>query len=52
MLGGVENMAEEMAEKQLSEIDIRIFGWTIGALGDDNSLEKFLRPSLVCSTQI
>ena len=43
MLGGMENMAEEMAEKQSSEIDIHIFSWTVGALlvGDDNSLEKF-----------
>ena len=44
MLGGLENVAEEMGEKESSEIDIRIFDWTIGALkgalGDDNSLEK------------
>ena len=44
MLRGIESMAEEMAKKQSSEIDVRIFGRTIGAfkgaLGDDNSLEK------------
>jgi hypothetical protein len=41
MLGGVEKKAEETAEEQSSEIDVRIFGWTISALGDDDSLEKF-----------
>jgi hypothetical protein len=43
MLGGVEKIAEEMAEKQSSEIDGRILGWTISALGDDDSLEKFFQ---------
>jgi hypothetical protein len=38
----VQRKAEEMAEKQSSEIDGRILGWTISALGDDDSLEKFL----------
>jgi hypothetical protein len=38
MLGGVEKIA---ALKQSSEIDIRIFGWTMSALGDDDPLEKF-----------
>jgi hypothetical protein len=37
----VEKKAEELAEEQSSEIDIRILGWTISALGDDDSLEKF-----------
>jgi hypothetical protein len=41
MSGGVEKEAEETAEEQSSEIDGRIFGWTISALGDDDSLEKF-----------
>jgi Family of unknown function (DUF6535) len=41
MLGGVERAAEETASERSSEIDIRIFDWTIGALGDDISLEKF-----------
>jgi hypothetical protein len=39
--GGVEKKAEEMASEQSSEIDVRILGWTIRALGDDDSLEKF-----------
>ena len=37
----VEKKAEESAEEQSSEIDVRILGWTISALGDDDSLEKF-----------
>ena len=37
----VEMKAEESAEEQSPEIDIRILGWTISALGDDDSLEKF-----------
>ena len=41
MLGGVEKEAEETASEQSSEIDVRILGWTISALGDDDSLEKF-----------
>jgi hypothetical protein len=41
MLGGVEKAAEEDASKRSSEIDGRILGWTIRALGDDESLEKF-----------
>jgi hypothetical protein len=41
MLGGVERAAEETASKRLSEIDIHILDWIIGALGDDVSLEKF-----------
>ena len=42
MLGGVEKKAEEMAEEQSSRIDVGIFDWTISALGDDHSLEKFI----------
>ena len=41
MSGGVEKKAEETALEQSSEIDVRILGWTISALGDDDSLEKF-----------
>ena len=41
MSGGVVKKAEETASKQSSEIDVRILGWTISALGDDESLEKF-----------
>jgi hypothetical protein len=41
MLGGVEKAAEDMASERSSEIDVRILGWTISALGDDDSLEKF-----------
>jgi hypothetical protein len=39
--GGVEKKAEETVEEQSSEVDARILGWTISALGDDDSLEKF-----------
>jgi hypothetical protein len=38
---GLKTKAEETVEKQSSEIDGRILGWTLGVLGDDNSLEKF-----------
>ena len=38
---GVEKKAEVTVEEQSSEIDGRILGWTISALGDDDSLEKF-----------
>ena len=41
MLGSVEKKAEETASEQSSDIDVRILGWTIRALGDDESLEKF-----------
>ena len=41
MLGGVEKKAEEMALGRSSEIDVQILGWTISALGNDDSLEKF-----------
>jgi hypothetical protein len=42
MLGGVEKAAEETVSERSSEIDIRIFDWTIGVLEEDDSLEKFL----------
>jgi hypothetical protein len=38
---GAKTKAEEMVEKQSSEIDGRILGWTISVLGDDDSLETF-----------
>ena len=41
MSHGVERAAEETALKRSSEINIRIFNWTIDALGDDDGLEKF-----------
>ena len=37
----VEKKAEESVEEQSPEIDVRILDWTISALGDDDSLEKF-----------
>jgi hypothetical protein len=41
MLGSMEKAAEETASERSSKIDIDILGWTISALGDDDSLEKF-----------
>jgi hypothetical protein len=41
MLGGVEKAAEGTASERSSEIDIRIFDWTIKALGNDDTLEKY-----------
>ena len=41
MLGGMEKAAEETLTGRLSEIDFRIFDWTLDALGDDDSLEAF-----------
>ena len=35
------NAAEKLASKRSPEIDLRILKWTIGALGDDDTLEKF-----------
>ena len=40
MLGGVEKAAEEKVSDRSSEIDIRIFDWTIGILGEGD-LEQF-----------
>jgi Family of unknown function (DUF6535) len=42
MSGGVEKKGEEMASEQSPKIDIGILDWTIGALGADDSLEKFI----------
>jgi Family of unknown function (DUF6535)/Ubiquitin carboxyl-terminal hydrolase len=42
MSGGVEKTAEETASDQSSDIDIGILSWTVSALGDDDSLEKFI----------
>jgi hypothetical protein len=41
MSEGVQKAAEEMMLERSSKIDIRIFDWTISALGDDKSLEEF-----------
>jgi hypothetical protein len=41
MLGGVQKAAEEAASKQSQKIDLGILDWTIGALGEDDRLEKF-----------
>ena len=41
MLWGVEKKAEETVLERLSEVDVQILDWTISALGNDDSLEKF-----------
>ena len=41
ILGGMEKTAAETASEQSSDIDIGILDWTISALGDDDSLERF-----------
>ena len=41
MLRGMEKRAERTASERSSNIDISILDWTIGALGDGDSLEKF-----------
>ena len=41
MLMSVEKVVEETVSDQSSEIDIRIFEWTVGVLGEDDSLEEF-----------
>ena len=41
MLGGVRKAAEEAALEQSQGIYLSILDWTIGALGDDDTLEKF-----------
>ena len=41
MLGGMENTAQKTASKRSSKMDIGLLDWTISALGDDDSLEKF-----------
>jgi hypothetical protein len=42
MLGGVEKAAEETVSERSSEIDIDIFDWTIGVLGEDEKPGKVL----------
>ena len=42
MLGGVEKTVEKTASERSLKIDIGILDWTISALGDDDSLEKFI----------
>jgi hypothetical protein len=37
---GVSKAAEETASKQSSDIDLGILDWTIGALGDGETLER------------
>ena len=37
----MEKIAEEEASERSSDVDIGILDWTISALGDDDSLEKF-----------
>ena len=41
ILGGMEEAVEETVSEKASEIDVQILSWTIGALGDDDSLELF-----------
>ncbi len=41
MVGGVWKVAEETALEQSSEIDFGTSKWTIGALGEDDTLENF-----------
>ena len=41
MFGGVEKAAEETVLERSSKIDLWILDWTIGALGDDDSLKRF-----------
>ncbi|KAF8471357.1 hypothetical protein DFH94DRAFT_769111 [Russula ochroleuca] len=41
MLGGLEKAVKKTVSERSSEMDIRIFDWTMRVLGDDDSLEKF-----------
>ena len=41
LLGGLEKSVEDMVSERPSETDVQILSWTINALGDDDSLEKF-----------
>jgi Family of unknown function (DUF6535) len=41
MSGGVWKAMEESASKQSSDFDLCILDWTLGALGEDDMLEKF-----------
>jgi hypothetical protein len=54
ILGGVEKAAEETVSKRSSEIDTQIFDWTLGVLGEDESLEKFFEaiPGLFTSKRV
>ena len=38
---GEGEAAEEVISNRLSEIDLGIFHWIIGAMGDDDTLEMF-----------
>ena len=51
---GMEEEAEETAKKQSSEILVRILNWTMSALGDNNSQEKFFQtiPGLFSSDEV
>jgi hypothetical protein len=42
ILIGMEKAAEKMASEQSSKVDIRVLDWTTSALGDDDSLQKFI----------
>jgi Family of unknown function (DUF6535) len=39
-MGGVEKGAEDIVSNRSWEVDLRILRWSIGALGDDDALEK------------
>jgi hypothetical protein len=53
-LRGVETTAEEEAWKRSSKMDARVLEWTIGALGEDDALEKFFEaiPGFFNSTEV
>ena len=53
-LRGVETAAEEEAWKRSSKMDARVLEWTIGALGEDDALEKFFEaiPGFFSSTEV
>ena len=53
-LRGVETAAEEEAWKRSSKMDARVFEWTIGALDEDDALEKFFEsiPGFFNSTEV
>ena len=40
-IGNIGKAAEEITSKRSSEIDLGILDWTIGALGEDDKLERF-----------
>ena len=41
MVEGLEAAAKKTVAERSSELDIRVFDWTTGVLGDDDSLETF-----------